>query len=111
MKTLKILALVFVSCIFQANGKKMLGGWGRGSKRQGGRREENKKEKGKRKELSLSLRLRESLTGVARCARAEASFGLEKENHCFRSSFREQFSYCHEVAAVLLRTSMQKAKG
>lgn len=102
--------MVFVSCIFQANEKKCLGVGGEEA-REGGRREETKKEKGTRKELSLSLRLRESLTGVTRCATAEASFGLEKENRCFRSSFREQFSYCHEVAAVLLRASMQKAKG
>lgn len=97
--------MVFVSCIFQTNEKKMLGGRGRG------RRGENKKEKGKRKELPLSLRLRESLAGVARCATAEAGFGLEKENHCLRSSFRDQFFYYHEVAAVLLRAGMQKAKG
>lgn len=100
--------MVFVSCTFQAN-EKMLGGRGRGSKRKGGRRGENKKEKGKRKELPL--RLRESLAGVARCATAEAGFGLEKENHCLRSSFRDQFFYYHEVAAVLLRAGMQKAKG
>lgn len=104
--------MVFVSCIFQANEKKNAWEWGgRGSKRKGGRREENKKEKGKRKELPLSLRLRESLAGVARCATAEAGFGLEKENHCLRSSFRDQFFYYHEVAAVLLRAGMQKAKG
>lgn len=88
----------------------MLGGVGRRSKRKGGRREENKKEKGKRKELPLSLRLREFLAGVARCATAEAGFSLEKENHCFRSSFRDQFFYYHEVAAVLLRAGMQKVE-
>lgn len=34
-----------------------------------------------------------------------------KENHCFRRSFRDRFFYYHEVAAVLLRVGMQKAKG
>lgn len=58
----------------------------------------------------MNLRLRESLAGVARCATAEAGLGLEKENHCFRRSFRDRFFYYHEGAAVLLRAGMPKAK-